>query len=98
MAHSKKKRNNQRWVAGIRTESSHPPAGLFTRNAFTIARTLASKKVSPKGPGSGMRMLTYFINRAGGGLSRKRRAELDKAKFLLAKRVERARATRRKAA
>jgi len=44
-----------------------------------------------------MRMLTYFINRAGRGLSPKRRAELEKAKLLLAQRVERARA-RRKAA
>jgi hypothetical protein len=36
-----------------------------------------------------MRMLTYFINRAGRGLSRSRRAELEKAKSLLAKRVHR---------
>jgi hypothetical protein len=41
------------------------------------------KNVSPKGIGSGMRMLTYFINRAGPDLSPKRRAELNKAKVLL---------------
>jgi tRNA(adenine34) deaminase len=64
---------------------------LFTKSAGTIARTLASKKVSPKGPGSGMRMLTYFINRAGRGLSASRRKELDKAKTLLSKRLERQR-------
>jgi hypothetical protein len=29
----------------------------FTKDAHTIAKSLASKKVSPKGPGSGMRML-----------------------------------------
>jgi Protein of unknown function (DUF3175) len=91
------RRGGKRWVAKVNTDSTHPPAGLFTRNASTIARTLASKKVSPKGPGSGMRMLTYFINRAGRGLSAKRRAKLEKAKLLLAQRVERARA-RRKAA
>lgn len=91
------RRGGKRWVAKVNTDSTHPPAGLFTRNASTIARTLASKKVSPKGPGSGMRMLTYFINRAGRGLSPKRRAKLEKAKLLLAQRVERARA-RRKAA
>jgi hypothetical protein len=36
-----------------------------------------------------MRMLTYFTNRAGHGLTAERRRELEKAKRLLAKRVER---------
>ncbi len=70
-----------KWVAKVKTDSTHPPEGLFTKSASTIARTLASKKVSPKGPGSGMRMLTYFINRAGRGLSPARRRELEKAKI-----------------
>ncbi|MGC2058550.1 MAG: DUF3175 domain-containing protein [Candidatus Sulfotelmatobacter sp.] len=34
-------------------------------------------------------MLTYFINRAGRGLNTGRKAELEKAKALLSKRVER---------
>jgi tRNA(adenine34) deaminase len=38
-----------------------------------------------------MRMLTYFINRAGRGLTPRRRAELEKAKALLSERVRRAR-------
>jgi tRNA(adenine34) deaminase len=84
-----RKRNQKRWVARVKTDSTHPPPDLFTKSANTIARTLASKKVSPKGPGSGMRMLTYFINRAGRGLSGARRAELEKAKSLLSKRVQR---------
>jgi tRNA(adenine34) deaminase len=54
-----------------------------------IARSLASKKVSPKGPGSGMRMLAFYINRAGRNLSATRRAELEKAKDLLSKRIAR---------
>jgi Protein of unknown function (DUF3175) len=52
---------------------------------------LASKKVSPKGPGSGMRMLNFYINRAGHNLSASRRAELEKAKALLSKRIARER-------
>ena len=79
----------KKWVARVTTDSTHPPAGLFTKDASTIARTLASRKVSPKGPGSGMRMLTYFINRAGRGLTATRRAKLEKAKSLLAKKIER---------
>ncbi len=89
-------RKKERWIASVKTDSTHPPPGLFTKSASTIAKTLASKKVSPKGPGSGMRMLTYFINRAGRGLSPERRAELERAKALLSKRVRRERETAKK--
>jgi hypothetical protein len=88
----------KRWVAGVKTDSTHPPAGLFTKSAATIARTLASKKVSPKGPSSGMRMLNYFINRGGRGLSATRRRELARAKTLLSQRIARQRGKRHKAA
>lgn len=79
----------KKWVAKVKTDSTHPPEGLFTKSAPTIARVLASKNVSPKGPASGMRMLTYFINRAGRGLSASRRTELEKAKRLLSERIHR---------
>ncbi|MGA8619905.1 MAG: DUF3175 domain-containing protein [Candidatus Sulfotelmatobacter sp.] len=82
-------------VSKVKTDSTHPQAGLFTKKAATIARSLASKKVSPKGPASGMRMLTYFINRAGRGLTAARRAELEKAKDLLSRRIERNRNSRK---
>ena len=91
MPHKRTGRSKRRWISSVKTVSTYPPAGLFTKSAETIARTLASKKVSPKGPGSGMRMLTYFINRGGKGLTAERRAELNKAKVLLSRRVERAR-------
>src|SRR6266550_1986466 len=80
-----------RWVSRVTTESTYPPKGLFAKSASTIARSLASKRVSPKGPGSGMRMLTYFINCAGRGLSARRRAELERAKTLLSKRIRKGR-------
>jgi len=87
------------WVSKIKTDSTHPAAGLFTKKASEIARALATKKVSPKGPASGMRMLTYFINRGGHGLSATRRTELEKAKSLLSKRIQRAqKPAKRKAA
>ena len=85
MAAAKKK-----WVRKVKTDSTHPPEGLFTKSAATIARTLASKKVSPKGPGSGLRMLTYFINRGGRNLSAARRRELERAKDMLSRRVKNA--------
>jgi hypothetical protein len=83
------RRKPKRWVRTVTTDSTHPPKGLFTKDASTVARALASKRVSPKGPGSGMRMLTYFINRGGRGLSKTRRAELERAKRLLSERIKR---------
>jgi len=93
-------RSQRRWSGKVKTVSTHPPEGLFTKDPETIARTLASKKVSPKGPGSGMRMLTFFINRAGKTLSAGRKASLQKAKELLAAKVsaERERDNRKRAA
>ena len=82
-------KRKKRWVSRVKTDSTHPPRGLFTKSASEIARSLASKRVSPKGPGSGMRMLAYFINRGGKNLSRSRRAVLERAKSLLKKRMER---------
>jgi tRNA(adenine34) deaminase len=87
-AGSKTKVKSKRWVATVDTDSTHPPKGLFTRNAATIAKSLASKRVSPKGPSSGMRMLNYFINRAGRNLSATRRRELEKAKSLLSIKIK----------
>jgi hypothetical protein len=80
----------RRWSAQVTatSDATHPPEGLFKKDAATIARTLASKKVSPKGAASGMRMLTFYINRAGHNLSASRRRELDKAKQLLHRRVQ----------
>ncbi len=76
-------RPHRRWVRGVTTVSTYPPRGLFNRDAEAIARSLASRRVSPKGVGSGLRMLLFYINRGGRGLSASRRAELEKAKRLL---------------
>jgi hypothetical protein len=43
-------RGRRKWLAAVDTDSTHPGAGLFNRGAKTIARKLASKKVSPKRP------------------------------------------------
>jgi tRNA(adenine34) deaminase len=78
-----KKTTKRRWVQDVKTVSTFPPKDLFTKDAQTIARSLASKKVSPKGIGSGLRLLQYFINRGGKGLSATRKKELERAKNLL---------------
>lgn len=86
MARKQTRSKGKKWSAKVKTYSTHPNPGLFNESAPKIARALASKRVSPKGPGSGMRMLTFYINRAGRNLSKSRRAELERAKELLRKR------------
>ncbi|HLJ12383.1 MAG TPA: DUF3175 domain-containing protein [Planctomycetaceae bacterium] len=76
-------KKKKKWVQGVKTVSTFPPEGLFTKDAKTIAKSLSSKKVSPKGIGSGIRMLQYFINRSGKGLPLKRKKELEKAKRIM---------------
>ena len=73
----------KKWVAKVETDSTHPDEGLFKKDAAAIAKALASKKVSPKGPASGMRMLNYYINRGGKNLTEERHKELEKAKGVL---------------
>ncbi len=76
----------KKWIQKVHTISTFPPEGTFTKDAETIALIMASKKVSPKGVGSGIRMIQYFINRAGKGLAPARARELRKAiKILQAK-------------
>jgi hypothetical protein len=38
------KASRRKWSAGVKTTSTYPPEGLFTRSAPVIARTLAKKK------------------------------------------------------
>jgi hypothetical protein len=83
-----KKMTPKKWSAGVTTRSTSPPEGLFTKSAAIFAQSLASKKVSPKGPASGLRMLTYYINRTGKELTGERRKELEKAKRLLSERIQ----------
>jgi tRNA(adenine34) deaminase len=77
----------KKWVRDVKTVSTYPPKDLFTKDARTIARAMASKKVSPRGIGSGIRMIQYFINRAGKNLPPGRKRELEKAKRLLQERI-----------
>jgi tRNA(adenine34) deaminase len=100
MANTKSKRPKAKaqkkyWVHKVKTVSTFPPEGTFNKNAETIARTMASKKVSPKGIGSGIRMIQFFINRAGKNLPDARKKELEKAKRILQDRMRNEKTTNR---
>ncbi|HEY3251777.1 MAG TPA: DUF3175 domain-containing protein [Ignavibacteria bacterium] len=78
----------KKWVRKVKTESTKPPKDIFTKDAKTIASVMASKKVSPKGIGSAIRMIQYFINRGGKGLSAMRKKQLERAKEILREKKE----------
>ena len=87
-----------KWSAAVTTDSTHPHEGLFNESAQTIADELFSKKVSPKGPSSGMRMLNFYINRAGKNLSEERQKVLEHAKQLLSEKIAASKSAKKTAA
>lgn len=86
---SHRKGSDPRWSSQVTTVSTFPPEGLYTQDAETIARVMATKKVSPKGLSSAVRMVQFYINRAGKNLSASRKRELERAKQLLQEKIKR---------
>jgi hypothetical protein len=78
-----RKTSKRKWSAGIKTDSTFPPAGTFTKPGEEVARIMATKKVSPLGLGSAIKMVQMFINRSGKNLDAHRRKELERAKRIL---------------
>jgi Protein of unknown function (DUF3175) len=78
----------ERRSAALKTDSARPTAGLFAKPAKEIADSLASKEVSPQGAASGMRLLTFYINYSAKRLSASKLRNLEKARKLLAARLD----------
>src|SRR5438128_10020882 len=68
-----------RWVREVKTISTHPPEGLFTKDPKTIECLMASKRIRLKGIGSAIRMVQFFINRAGRNLPGRALTSLGKS-------------------
>jgi uncharacterized protein DUF3175 len=83
--------NVTRMRKGNKMNSGSPqiPVGLFAKTPDIIAESLASRETFPDGPATGMRMLTFYISYAGRHLSASRMRGLERAKKLLAARMER---------
>jgi hypothetical protein len=73
----------RKWSRNVKTESTFPPKGTFTKPAGEVAKVMERKSVSPGGLGSAIRMVQMFINRAGKTLAPERKRELEKAKKIL---------------
>jgi hypothetical protein len=70
-------------------DSANPHPGLFTQPPEALAESLASKEISPQGTAAGMRLLEFYITHAAKRLSPSRLRRLEKARKLLAARMER---------
>jgi tRNA(adenine34) deaminase len=79
---------SKRWSAKVTTDSTKPTPGIFNASAQAIADDLATPTVSPKGPGQGMQMLSFYENRAGKNLSPERKKTLEAAKDILRKKED----------
>jgi hypothetical protein len=74
--------------AGLKMDSAIPHPGLFALPPQTLADSLASKEVSPQGTAAGLRLLEFYISHAAQRLSPARLRRLEKARKLLAARME----------
>jgi hypothetical protein len=90
------KTKKRKWSRKIKTVSTFPPPGTFKKKAKAVAKTMASKKVSPKGIGSGIKMVQMFVNRAGKNLEPLQKKELEKAKRILQEKKEREEGTKKR--
>ncbi len=70
-------------------DSNYRPLDLFAMPAQALADSLASKEVSPQGPAAGLRLLTFYLSHSAKRLSPSRIRSLEKARKLLAARMER---------
>jgi ABC-type multidrug transport system ATPase subunit len=72
-----------RWSGKVETHW-HPPEGLFTESASTMARVLEEESDTVA---QAIERLQFYMNRAGRNLSREDKRRLEKAKALLHKRL-----------
>lgn len=66
-----------------RKDATFFPRGSMNLPAEEIVELAQKEEVAPKGPGSAIRFLNYYRNRAGKQLKPERKAELQKAVDLL---------------
>jgi Protein of unknown function (DUF3175) len=82
-------RGERRAVTSVSTKT---PPGCSPATRRPLHGRSPCRASVPGGPVSGLRMLSFFINRAGRQLTRSRQAELENAKRLMRKTIETERA------
>ncbi len=69
----------------LKTASTFYPKGTMTKSAKKIYKVSMNPKYAPGGPGSAIKWLTYYMNRAGKKLKPRQRKNIKKARRMLQK-------------
>ncbi len=81
MPSSRKRKNT--FPSKLKTASTFYPTGTMSKSAKRIYDVSMNPKYAPGGPGSAIKWLTYYMNRAGKNL--KNKEEIMKARRMLQK-------------
>ena len=82
-AKSHAKGTDRRWSSKVKTVSTFPPRDAFTERRGNARQNDGQQEGQSQGLGSAVRMVQFFINRAGKNLPQSRKRELEKAKRIL---------------
>jgi len=73
----------------LRTAAVKFPRGVMSKSTIEIYRAATNKKYAPKGLGSAIKFIQYYLNRGGSGISDSQRNRIEKAKEMLQKDLRR---------
>ena len=72
----------------LRTAAVKFPRGVMSKSTIEIYREATNKKYAPKGLGSAIKFIQYYLNRGGSGISNSQRNRIEKAKEMLQKEMK----------
>lgn len=82
---SRSRRYGFNFPSRLPTASTFFPPGTMTRSAEHIARIGSNREYAPKGLGSAILWITYYINRNRRGIPKRQLKQLEKARLILQK-------------
>lgn len=81
-------KNRNFFTGKMEDDATFFPEGTMSKSTKEIVRVASSKKYAPKGLGSAIQYLTYYLNRAGKGLDADQRKRIERAREILQKKNE----------
>lgn len=78
-------KNKNFFTGKMEDDATFFPEGTMAKSTKEIVRVASSKRYAPKGLGSAIQYLTYYLNRAGKGLDKDQRERIESAREILQK-------------
>ena len=73
----------------LKTSAVKFPRGIMSKSTMEIYRAATNKKYAPKGLGSAIKFIQYYLNRGGVNIPISQRNKIEKAKKMLQKDLQR---------